>query len=117
VADVGTIERALRSHRFLFTTERELQAGIALVLEKQGVSFTREAALDDGTIDFLVGSVGVEVKIKGTLQDVTRQVHRYLQCARVESLLLVTTRAALARLPATISGKSVRALHLVTGAF
>ncbi|MGZ3416739.1 MAG: hypothetical protein ACXWUG_14755 [Polyangiales bacterium] len=115
--DVVTIERVLRSHRYRFTTERELQAGIALVLQNQGVAFTREAVLDEGTIDFLVGSIGVEVKIKGSLPDVTRQVHRYLQSPRVESLLLVTTRAGLARLPAIISGKTVRAFHLVTGAF
>jgi len=115
---VATVDRALRTHRFRFSGERELQAGIDQVLRNLGVEVIREAALGEaGTIDFLVESLGVEIKVRGTRADVTRQVHRYLQHESIRGLLLVTTRAELARLPPTISGKPVYTHHLLSGAF
>jgi len=115
---VATVERALRTHRFRFGGERELQAGIDQVLRAAGLNVTREAALGDaGTIDFLIDDLGVEIKVRGTRADVTRQVHRYLQHASIRGVMLVTTRAELARLPPTISGKPVFTHHLVSGAF
>ncbi len=115
---VATVERALRTHRFRFAGERELQAGIDQVLRAAGLNVTREASLGDaGTIDFLIEDLGVEIKVRGTRADVTRQVHRYLQHASIRGVLLVTTRSELARLPPTISGKPVFTHHLVSGAF
>lgn len=115
---MATLERALRTHRFRFGGERELQAGIDQVLRNLGLDVVREAALGEaGTIDFLIGSLGVEIKVRGSRADVTRQVHRYLQHASIAGLLLVTTRAELARLPTAISGKPVFTHHLVSGAF
>lgn len=112
------IERLLRTHRFRFVNERELQDGIELVLRGAGLAITREASLGAaGTIDFLVDDLGVEVKVAGSRADVVRQVHRYLQVDALSSILVVTTRAQLARLPASIAGKPVRALHLTGGAW
>ncbi len=112
------VERALRAHRFRFVNERELQDGIEIVLRGAGLGFTREASLGPaGTIDFLIDDLGVEVKVAGSRADVVRQVHRYLQVDALASILVVTTRAQLARLPESISGKPVRALHLVGGAW
>jgi hypothetical protein len=113
---VTTIERALRTHRFRFVDERELQIGIDQVLRSAGLEVTREASLGAaGTIDFLVGDVGVEIKVRGTRADVTRQVHRYLQSASLRSLVLVTTRATLRGLPEAISQKPVHVVHLLGG--
>ncbi len=126
-AVVGTIERALRTHRFRFGNERELQLGIDQVLRSAGLSVTREASLGvSGTIDFLVGlrvsesqsqqqDVGIEVKVRGTRADVTRQVHRYLQSASLRAIVLVTTRSTLRGLPDVISQKPVHVIHLLGG--
>ena len=115
---VATIEGALRRHRFRYADERELQAGVEHVLRSAGLSVAREAALGAlGVVDFLVDGLAVEVKVRGTRVEVVRQVHRYLQHEEVRGLLLITTRAALARVPATIAGKPVYAHHLVSGAF
>lgn len=118
---VERVDRALRRHRFRFDDERELQAGIELVLRGEGLVVAREASLgDSGTIDFLVGSlgsVGIEVKTRGSRADLARQVHRYLQHESLQALMVVTTRAALAQLPEVIANKPVYVHHLVTGAF
>jgi hypothetical protein len=115
---VSTVERVLRTHRFRFAGERELQAGIDQVLRAAGLNVTREAALGDaGTIDFLIDDLGLEIKVRGTRADVTRQIHRYLQHDAIRGVMVVTTRAELARLPSTISGKPVFAHHLVSGAW
>jgi hypothetical protein len=115
---VATVSRVLETHRFRYSSERDLQTGIEQVLRAAGLSPQREAALGDaGTIDFLVDGLGIEIKVKGSRVEVTRQVHRYLQHASIAALMLVTTRAELARLPATISGKRVFTHHLTSGAF
>jgi hypothetical protein len=104
----------LQSHRFRFTSERDLQDGIAEVLAAASVPFRREAALAGaGTIDFLVASTGIEVKVKGTLAEVTRQLHRYAGAAVIDALLLVTTSARVSRLPITMMGKPLRVVHLL----
>lgn len=115
---VAMVERALLGHRFRFADERELQAGIDQVLRATGLDVTREASLGEtGTIDFLVQGLGIEVKTRGARADLARQVHRYLQHESVKAVMVVTTRAALAQLPKTISDKPVYVHHLVTGAF
>jgi hypothetical protein len=107
-------------HRFRFVDERELQDGIALVLSRAGLPFRREASLGPkrGTIDFLLDApaLGIEVKIKGTLAEVTRQLHRYAGDPSIDELLLVTSVARLARLPDTMEGKPVRVAHLLASA-
>lgn len=120
---VASVEQALTSHRFRFTSERVLQDGIELVLRTAGLAVEREAPLGTlGTIDFLVGHagsgrVGVEVKVRGLRADVTRQVHRYVQSDTLSALVVVTTRALLARLPETMNGKRVHTIHLTSGAW
>lgn len=115
---VANVERALLGHRFRFADERELQAGIEQVLREAGLAVVREAPLGQlGTIDFLVSGLGIEVKTRGSRADLARQVHRYLQHESLQALMVVTTRAALAKLPRSIADKPVWVHHLVTGAF
>lgn len=111
---ITAITALLERHAFRFTRERELQDGIARVLEQAHIPFHREASLDGaGTIDFLVGGgLGLEVKIAGTLAEVTRQLHRYADHARVDALVLVTSRLSLARLPRALAGKPLSVVHL-----
>jgi hypothetical protein len=118
MARAEEIRAVLAGYRFRFASERELQDGVARVLEGAGFAHRREAPLGDaGTIDFLVGDVGVEIKIKGALAQVTRQLHRYAEEPSVRELLLVTGSARLDRLPASLCGKPLGVLHLLTSAF
>ena len=118
MARAEQIRAVLAGYRFRFASERELQDGIARVLEGAGLTHRREATLGAaGTIDFLVGDVGVEVKIKGALAQVTRQLHRYAEEPTVRELLLVTGSARLDRLPSSLCGKPLGVLHLLASAF
>src|SRR4051812_14969064 len=118
MARAEEIRAVLAGYRFRFANERDLQDGIARALAGEGIPHRREAPLGDaGTIDFLVGDVGVEVKIKGALAQVTRQLHRYAEEPSVRALLLVTGSARLDRLPRSLCGKPLDVLHLLASAF
>ena len=118
MARAAQIREVLAGYRFRFASERDLQDGIARVLAGAGLAHRREAPLGEaGTIDFLVGDVGVEVKIKGALAQVTRQLHRYAEEPAVRELLLVTGSAQLDRLPRALCGKPLDVLHLLASAF
>lgn len=103
VADVAV---AVRSFRFRFQSEDDLQAAIADGLTLRGFTVEREVRLGEhGRIDLLVdGAVGLEVKVAGTLAAVLRQVGRYLQSDRIEGLILVTAIASHS-VASTVDGK------------
>lgn len=109
---LDTLLRSLRRA----PTEIALQSAIAATFEADGLSFEREVRLSDrDIIDFLVGGVGVEVKIDGSLSAVTRQLHRYAQSDRVALLVLVTTRMRHRAVPRELNGKRVDVVHLIGG--
>ena len=106
----------LRASRFNFTSEDELQRGIAMLLEREKVAFEREVVLGPhDRIDFLVSDVGVEVKVDGTFNEVVRQVQRYLEYDRIGTVVLVTTRNKHRDIPVTLRGKTVVVVVLQTG--
>jgi hypothetical protein len=112
------IVAALAPYRFTSYTERSLQDVIARALETAGIDFRREKPLSvEDRPDFLCEGVAVEIKIKGSLADVTRQLHRYAQHPSVTSLLLVTTKAAHTRIAREMNGKPVHVHFIVGGAF
>ncbi len=93
-------------------SEAELQDAIATALLDKAA---REVRLGPRSIiDFLVGGVGIEVKMAGSTPAVTRQILRYLESPRIEALLLVTTRRQHAVLAGTRLGKPV-AVHVLQG--
>jgi hypothetical protein len=132
------VARALAARSFLFSTEDELQRGLAIVFTAEEMAFERERRLTpQDRADFIlwegekVGPVeevppaavpmprwlALEVKVDGSLSAVTRQLHRYAQHPQVDALLLVTTRAQHLRLHGeTMNGKPVR-VHVVRNAF
>jgi len=62
-------------------------------------------------VDFLVGGIAVEFKLKCSANETLRQLARYAQHSSVEEILLVSaTRTALQALPPTLNGKPVRGL-------
>lgn len=112
------VAEALGRYSFRSASEKLLQASIAEVLAKHDLSHRREHPLPGtGTIDFYLppARLGIEVKTKGSLADVTRQVSRYLRDDAVGGLLLVTTRHGHDALPATLHGKPLGVFVLMGG--
>lgn len=106
---------ALRSYRFRFTSEKELQDGIELAFVGEKLDFEREEHLAPGDIpDFLVEpGLAVEVKVAGSPHEIMRQLARYAASPRVAELLLVTRKAQHAhRFPVAIGGKPLRVFVL-----
>ena len=102
------VHKLITQARFRWVTELDLQDGIEELLKREGVDYRREANLgESGVIDFLVGDVGVEVKIKGRVPTVVSQLTRYASHESINSLILVTGRLQLSAIPNQIDGVDV----------
>lgn len=105
---VEAIRRALAGRSVLTTDEVELSAAVAKLLTDAGVAFEREVRLSSrDRIDFMVGSIGVELKVDGTLAQILRQLDRYLQHERVSEVVLVSTRRKHMYVPSALRGKRI----------
>lgn len=93
--------------------ETELQVAVARTLVKHGVPFVEQAQVHGplgeslGRIDFMCGRVGLELKTKGGLSPLLRQLDRYASSPQIIALVMITTRRMLARLPAQLRSKPV----------
>jgi len=86
---VGSLATTRTSH----TDEAGLQQMIESILQLQGLDVQREVRLTPSDrIDFMVGRVGIEVKVASSLAEVTRQLRRYAITGAVDHLVLVTTK-------------------------
>lgn len=113
------VQTLLRTHRFRYTSEMELQDGIERLLSGNAFAFEREAQLSAlHRPDFLVaGGIVIEVKVarRASRPDVTRQLSLYAQSARVNEIVLVTDRRQLAIQPRSLSGKPLVVVSLTSG--
>lgn len=114
--NAGLIISALRSYRFSFMNERELQDGIEQVLRINEIGFEREARLNaKDVIDFMCGDVGIEAKVASSAQAITRQLIRYAEHERVGSLILVSRKMQHAHVfPGELGGKPLSVVTLET---
>lgn len=109
---MGALEyilQILRSGRFDYTTEAELQAAIEGWLEGHGLVFEREHILgpeDRPDFFFIETGIALECKVKGSRMAIYRQLERYAQHCVVRGIILVTGRAMTC--PPEINGKPVR---------
>jgi hypothetical protein len=112
---ISELADVIGRHRYRFSNERDLQDGIQRVLELNSIGHSREYRLTGHDIvDFLVGDVGIEVKVSGSPVQVYRQLARYAESEEIAGLILVTARTQLS--PAKIIlGKPVKTVKL--GAF
>lgn len=111
------IMEALARRRFTFRKEADLYPLLAKVFDDIGVEYEAQVELSPAdVIDFMLGTVGVEVKVKGGVGDVVRQLHRYAQHDSVTELILVTSKAGHVNMPATLNGKPVHVHPLFIGA-
>lgn len=109
------IAAILTSFRFQVRPESATQNGIAEVLGHAfGDQVRREVELGpENRIDFLIGGVGLEVKVGGGQLDVLRQIQRYAAQPEITSLIIASTRAQLlVGLPSSVRGKPLLTLHL-----
>src|SRR3990167_3137698 len=99
----------LRGYSFHFSTEKQFQDGIEEVLQLRGLPYRREVAISPRSIiDFMVGTVGIEVKVGGGISEITRQLHRYAQSDAITELILVTSRMRhTLKLPASLNSKPI----------
>lgn len=107
LAAAEAIAAHISRHRFVYRDERQLQDGLAELLEADHV-VEREVRLNArDRLDLLVdGTLCIETKIAGTPSSVLRQVERYAQHPSVEAILLVTSRVRHS-IPRTVNGKPV----------
>lgn len=123
--------QVLRTCRLRYGSEKDLQDGIERVLTARGFAFRREEDLGEaGVIDFLVlgrvneeplkWPIGVEIKIKGSIAEIARQLHRYALSPTLGGLVLATTQMRHVYsmgIGAALNEKPYRMVHLAGSAF
>lgn len=115
-ATLAEVVAAIQSRRFVHVHEDELQEGLAEAFADAGLDASREVRLSSrDRIDFLIGAVGIEVKVAGSAPRVLRQLERYAESDRVEELVLVTDRVQAGVQPETVGGKPLRVVQLLGG--
>lgn len=94
-AKVEDLVSALKSFVIPADNEAAMQSVIERIMRIRNYDFSREVILSDADrIDFMVGTIGLECKVAGTPASVMAQCGRYLEHDAIESLILVTTKAA-----------------------
>lgn len=120
MADAATVLDAIRATfrgvTVLAREESDLQARVRLELERSGIEHEEQVVLGPGErIDFMCGPVGLELKTKGGVAPLIRQLHRYAESERVAALVVISTRRQLTVLPPELLGKPI--VGLPVGAF
>jgi hypothetical protein len=101
----------LTSTRLPAGPEKDVQQAIADAFVAASIEFKREVRLTPtDVIDFVVGSTGIEIKIKGARRAIYRQLTRYAAHSDIASLVLVSSVAM--GLPAEINGKPVEIVSI-----
>ena len=104
MTDVAAITAAVSAWRYTYLDEHYLQAGLAAALNAAAIAYQREVVLGPrDRIDFLAGTVGIEVKVAGSPARVAAQLLRYAHSDRVDALVLITTRRKHRALPPTLA--------------
>jgi hypothetical protein len=113
---IERVLEVLRSTRFHYGSERELQDGIAQAFDKADIVYAREAILSKrDRPDFLVEKIAIEVKIKAATSALLRQVMRYTEHDLTDIVVVTTPRFA-ALVPSRMGGKAIHVVGLM-GAF
>jgi len=117
MTEVHDVAALIARYNFRFNNEATLQDAIETVLRDNALPFEREVIIGpNGRLDFLVHpGIAVEVKIDGSLPELTRQVFRYTQNPRIGSILIVTSRLRLMGVVEEINGKPIASLYLRSG--
>lgn len=91
--------------------EKAAQRELEEHLERHGVPFQREVRLsNEDIVDFMVGGIAIELKVKGSRSAALRQIERYALHPDVTGVILLTNRSCL--LPSVIHGKPALAVSM-----
>ena len=106
---------AVNAWQYNHDDEYQLQDGIGAALDAAGIGYTREHRLTDkDRVDFLAGTVGIEIKVAGDKMALARQLQRYAHHPSIEHLVVVTTRRAHRGVHnAVFDGVPVHVVHLL----
>lgn len=128
---IDVVCQALRACRLRFSDEKLLQDGIERVFIARHLAYQREYDLGDaGTIDFIVTGqegeppldlpIGVEVKVKGSIAEIARQLHRYAYSDKIGAIVLATTQMRHVysiSIGTDLGDKPARMVHMAGSAF
>jgi hypothetical protein len=113
MADVDQLIAVLRSKRFSCVDEDELQRAVAAAFDEAGIAYQREVRLSArDRLDFLIGGIAIELKVKTDGKELLRQVLRYAAHREVDAIVIAATTHRVLLLPETANGKPLRAVHL-----
>jgi hypothetical protein len=85
---------ALKTGRFSLVSEKETQAEIAAHLTARAIAHVREVDIGNrDIIDFMVDTIGIEVKIGGGKRAIYAQCERYCKTGKLTALILMTSVA------------------------
>lgn len=95
------------------SVEKELQESVESLLKSAGVEFRPQVRLSSGGIvDVMVGSIAVELKVKGVSGAILRQIAGYAECEEVSGVVVVTTRQKHRIAVDTLYGKPVSVVRV-----
>jgi SNF2 family DNA or RNA helicase len=90
--------------------EKRWQEMLEIHFQKIGRTYEREVHISkESIIDFKMDRIGIELKTKGRVRDVYRQIKRYLETDEIDEIVLLTTKNF--SLPSKINGKTVRVIN------
>ena len=103
----------LGRHSFHCANEDELQRAVATVLAHESVGFRREVRLTPrDRVDFMVGSIALELKVQTDPKSVFRQALRYAEHRDVTAVIVSSTTHHALRLPLVANGKPLFGMQL-----
>lgn len=105
------LKTLIQSYTYHFTTEIQLQDGIEHVFKAHNVPYIREKIIGLNRIDFVSLSIAIEIKIKGNLQNVIRQLHRYAQLPDFTEVILITSSNRHI-IPPTLNNKTITVINI-----
>ena len=113
----GALRGAITTSPLMFDSEATVQITLStamlLMLGDRLGNLKREHRLTPkDRLDFLLDGIGIEVKVKGGLSELTRQLFRYAEHPDVKGILVASTRSQHAALPELIREKPVAFLNL-----
>lgn len=111
MSEVEAIFACLKGRRLPLNNEIATQDAIASAFKESGISYQREVRLDAANrIDFMVGDIGCEVKIKSPKMKLFKQVERYAEFDAISRIVLIINVAT--GFPKEVNGKPVYVLNL-----
>ena len=102
----------IRSYKIQVNNESDVQRQLDGIFANSGIEYKREFVLDKrNRIDFIIGSIGIEVKIHGiSAKRIYDQLNRYCFFEKISSIILITSQACI--MPDKINNKEIHVISL-----